>query len=100
MENLEELVKLRKEAEEIIKDELKKENIAYDFLEVRIHNFKTVGVMGDRRTYEYPIEITLSYKNNFIWNPDLLKKLSNRIINDVWGVNRVLYTIQKRTNDP
>ncbi|MFQ5449451.1 MAG: glutamine-hydrolyzing GMP synthase [Nitrospinaceae bacterium] len=63
---------------------------------------KTVGVMGDSRTYENVIGIravtsTDGMTADWVHLPyDLLGKLSNRIINEVEGVNRVVYDISSK----
>lgn len=60
---------------------------------------KTVGVMGDGRTYEYAIALRAVQTEDFMtanWAElpyPLLSKISNRIINEVHGVNRVVYDI-------
>lgn len=63
---------------------------------------KTVGVMGDERTYENVIAIRAVTSQDGMtadWAklpPDLLGSLSNRIINEVKGVNRVVYDISSK----
>ncbi len=63
---------------------------------------KTVGVMGDARTYEYIITlraVTSADAMTADWAKlpqELLEKISNRIINEVRGVNRVLYDISQK----
>jgi GMP synthase (glutamine-hydrolysing) len=63
---------------------------------------KTVGVMGDARTYEYIISLRAVTSKDAMtadWAklPDeLLEKISSRIINEVKGVNRVLYDISQK----
>jgi len=60
---------------------------------------KSVGVMGDGRTYEYVISLRAVVTSDFMtaeWARlpyDLLGKVSNRIINEVKGINRVVYDI-------
>nr|PZM99984.1 MAG: GMP synthase (glutamine-hydrolyzing) [Pseudomonadota bacterium] len=60
---------------------------------------KSVGVMGDGRTYEYVVALRAVQTTDFMtahWAElpyDLLAKVSNRIINEVRGINRVVYDI-------
>tara|TARA_B100001093_G_scaffold422210_1_gene414708 strand:- start:496 stop:1446 length:951 start_codon:yes stop_codon:yes gene_type:complete len=60
---------------------------------------KSVGVMGDGRTYEYVVSLRAVITSDFMtahWAElpyDLLSKVSNRIINEVKGINRVVYDI-------
>jgi GMP synthase (glutamine-hydrolysing) len=63
---------------------------------------QTVGVMGDRRTYEHVIalrvvESTDGMTANWVYLPrDLLGRISNRISNEVSGVNRVVLDISSK----
>ena len=60
---------------------------------------KSVGVMGDRRTYEWVVALRAVQTQDFMtahWAHlpyELLGKVSNRIINEVRGINRVVYDI-------
>ena len=60
---------------------------------------KSVGVMGDGRTYEYVVSLRAVITSDFMtahWAElpyELLGKVSNRIINEVRGINRVVYDI-------
>jgi len=60
---------------------------------------KSVGVMGDGRTYEWVVALRAVQTTDFMtahWAHlphDLLGKVSNRIINEVRGINRVVYDI-------
>jgi GMP synthase (glutamine-hydrolysing) len=60
---------------------------------------KSVGVMGDGRTYEYVVALRAVQTQDFMtahWAElpyTLLGKVSNRIINEVRGINRVVYDI-------
>ena len=60
---------------------------------------KSVGVMGDGRTYEYVVALRAVDTSDFMtahWSElphSLLGKVSNRIINEVRGINRVVYDI-------
>ena len=93
-----------READEIVVEEIKKAGLYYKtwqtfavFLPIR-----TVGVMGDARTYDYVIALR-SVESSDGMTADwvelpypLLKKISNRIINEVRGVNRVVYDITSK----
>jgi GMP synthase (glutamine-hydrolysing) len=63
---------------------------------------KTVGVMGDARTYEHVVVLRAVQTADFMtahWAPlphELLAKISNRIINEVRGINRVAYDISSK----
>ncbi len=60
---------------------------------------KSVGVMGDGRTYDYVVALRAVQTQDFMtaqWAHlphDLLARVSNRIINEVRGINRVVYDI-------
>ena len=63
---------------------------------------KSVGVMGDGRTYEYVVSLRAVQTTDFMtadWAPlphELLAKVSSRIINEVRGINRVAYDISSK----
>jgi GMP synthase (glutamine-hydrolysing) len=63
---------------------------------------KTVGVMGDERTYENVVAIRAVSTEDFMtadWvrlPHELLARISNRIINEVRGINRVVYDISSK----
>jgi GMP synthase (glutamine-hydrolysing) len=63
---------------------------------------KSVGVMGDGRTYDYVVALRAVQTTDFMtahWAPlphALLAKVSNRIINEVRGINRVVYDISSK----
>ena len=91
-------------ADRIIVDEMKKANLYYKiwqtfavFLPVR-----SVGVMGDERTYEDAIAIRAVESRDgmtadWVRLPyPLLARISNRIINEVDGVNRVVYDVTSK----
>jgi GMP synthase (glutamine-hydrolysing) len=62
----------------------------------------SVGVMGDSRTYENVVAIRSVDTNDFMtadWSPlphELLGRIANRIVNEVVGVNRVVYDITSK----
>ena len=93
-----------RDADEVLIDEIRKAKI-YDSLWQAFCVFlplKTVGIMGDYRTYEYICAIRVvesldAMTANFAkldW--DLLEKIGTRIINEVKGINRVVYDISNK----
>jgi GMP synthase (glutamine-hydrolysing) len=95
---------LLREADSIILEEIKNsglyENIWQTF--AILLPIKTVGVMGDERTYEKVIVLRAVESKDgmtadWVHLPyELLGKISNRIINEVKGVNRVVYDISSK----
>ncbi len=63
---------------------------------------RSVGVMGDERTYDYTLAVRAVESQDGMtadWSKlpyDLLEKLSNRIINEVKGVNRVVFDVTSK----
>ena len=63
---------------------------------------KSVGVMGDGRTYDYVVALRAVQTSDFMtadWAElpyTLLKKVSSRIINEVQGINRVTYDVSSK----
>ena len=65
-------------------------------------NICTVGVMGDYRTYEYVVALRSVATSDFMtadWVQipyDILNTVSTRIVNEVNGINRVVYDITSK----
>ena len=65
-------------------------------------NLKSVGVMGDERTYDYTIALRAIETTDFmtgVWSKipyEVLEKVSSRIVNEVEHVNRVVYDITSK----
>ena len=63
---------------------------------------RTVGVVGDERSYDYVIAVRVVESDDGMtadWvalAPELQRKISNRITNEVRGVNRVVYDISSK----
>ncbi|HSW61155.1 MAG TPA: GMP synthase (glutamine-hydrolyzing), partial [bacterium] len=63
---------------------------------------KTVGVMGDCRTYEFVVSLRAVKTDDFMtadwfeFDHAFLKKVSSRIINEVKRINRVVYDISSK----
>lgn len=100
----EEKVKILQEADAILRDEMDKCGYAdqmSQFFAV-LPGVKTVGVMGDHRTYDELIAIRAVTTDNFMtadWAKipyEILGRVSNRIINEVDHVNRVVYDITSK----
>ncbi|MCB0280089.1 MAG: glutamine-hydrolyzing GMP synthase [Calditrichaeota bacterium] len=99
-----EKIALLQEADSIYLEELRKageyDNIWQAF--AVLLPVRSVGVMGDHRTYEYTIALravtsTDGMTADWYQMPyDLLAKISNRIINKVQGINRVVYDISSK----
>ncbi|SMO71541.1 GMP synthase (glutamine-hydrolysing) [Balnearium lithotrophicum] len=99
-----EYLKILREADAIVLEEIKRAGL-YDKIWQSFAVFlpiQTVGVMGDVRTYDYVIavravESTDGMTADWVKLPyDLLERISNRIINEVEGVNRVVYDITSK----
>ena len=81
------------QVDRIMREELTRNKIEYDFAEARILNLRNVGVQGDDRTYDYPAEINITKHGRVVYYPDFAANLSSRITNEVRGVNRVVYVM-------
>jgi len=96
-----ERLKIVREADEILLQEIKKEGLYLKLWQVFavLLPVKSVGVMGDRRTYQCVVVIRLVQSEDGMtatWykaKPEVLARISNRIVNEVEGVNRVVYDI-------
>jgi len=97
-------LKILKEADHIITDEVIKANVYRKVWQAFgvLLPIKTVGVMGDERTYEYVIAVRIVESQDAMtadWHRadyEMLFRMSNRIINTVKGVNRVVYDISSK----
>lgn len=99
-----EKVRILQDADDIFIEELYKndlyEKVSQAF--VVLLPVKSVGVMGDERTYEYTAVVRSANTTDFMtatfshfpWA--FLEKVSNRIINEVQGINRVAYDISSK----
>ena len=94
-----EKVRIVQDADAIYREEIAKagidKNIGQYF--AALTNMKSVGVMGDERTYDYAIALRAVTTSDFMtaesaelpW--EVLSKVTSRIVNEVKGVNRVMY---------
>ncbi|MBI5097340.1 MAG: GMP synthase (glutamine-hydrolyzing), partial [Nitrospirae bacterium] len=93
-----------READAIVLEEIRREGLYRDIWQsfAVLLPVKTVGVMGDERTYENVIALRAvtsmdGMTADWVRLPyELLERLSNRIINEVKGVNRVVYDISSK----
>ena len=97
-------VKILQEADDIFITELMEKGL-YDKVDqafVTLLPVKTVGVMGDQRTYEYVAAIRSVNTIDFMtatWSKlpyEFLEEVSNKIINKVNGINRIVYDISSK----
>ena len=93
-----------READAIFRDEISKaglEKSASQYFAV-LTDSKTVGVMGDARTYGYTVALRAVSTDDFMtaeWTRlpyEVLEKSSNRITNEVKGISRVVYDITSK----
>ena len=95
----EEKVKIVQEADYIYREEIAKAGLDKGLGQyfAALTNMRSVGVMGDFRTYDYAIALRAVNTSDFMtadaaqlpW--EVLGKVTNRIVNEVKGVNRVMY---------
>lgn len=100
----EEKLEILREADYIVRQEINRRGIYHDFWQAFavLLPIRSVGVMGDQRTYAYPIVLRFVSSEDGMtadWSRapyDLLETISNRIVNEVRGVNRVVYDITSK----
>ena len=91
-------------ADEIVRHEVKAAGLEREIWQAFavLADIRSVGVMGDERTYGHPIIIRAVTSDDAMtadWARlpyDLLEKMSNRIINEVPGINRVVYDVTSK----
>lgn len=97
-------IEIVSESDAILRDEIKKaglERHIWQYFTV-LPNIKSVGVMGDGRTYVHTVGIravtsTDGMTSDWARIPyDVLEKISNRIVNEVDNVNRIVYDITSK----
>ena len=94
-----EKIQIVQDADYIFREEIKKAGIDREISQyfAALSNMRSVGVMGDFRTYDYAIVLRAVQTDDFMTAKpyplpyDLLTRIMERIINEVKGVNRVLY---------
>lgn len=99
-----ERLNILRDADLIVRQEISQQGMYHDFWQAFavLLPVRSVGVMGDQRTYAYPIVLRLINSEDGMtadWSRvpyDLLETISNRIVNEVKGVNRVVYDITSK----
>lgn len=94
-------VKILQEADYIFREEISKAGLDKDIHQyfAVLTNTRTVGVMGDARTYDYVLALRGVTTTDFMTADfakipyDILEKISARIVNEVNNVNRIVYDI-------
>ncbi len=99
-----ERLNILRDADFIVRDEIAKQGMYHDFWQAFavLLPIRSVGVMGDQRTYAHPIVLRFITSEDGMtadWAKvpyELLEIISNRIVNEVKGVNRVVYDITSK----
>ena len=100
----EEKLDILREADYIFREELEKANLNININQyfAVLTNLRSVGVMGDGRTYDYTIALRAVTTTDFMtaeWSKipyEILERVSERIVNEVKHVNRVVYDITSK----
>ena len=100
----EDKLSILKEADSIFREEIANAGLHKSINQyfAVLTNLKSVGVMGDERTYDYTIALRAVETTDFmtgVWSKipyEILEKVSSRIVNEVNHVNRVVYDITSK----
>ncbi|SDC99508.1 GMP synthase (glutamine-hydrolyzing) [Melghirimyces thermohalophilus] len=100
----EDKLEIVRESDAILRDEIKNHGLDQEVWQyfTTLPDFRSVGVMGDARTYAYTVGIRAVTSIDGMtadWARiphEVLERISNRIINEVDGVNRVVYDITSK----
>ena len=98
-------VSIVQDADAIYREELAKAGVDNGLGQyfAALTNMRSVGVMGDERTYDYAVALRAVITSDFMTAEaaevpyEVLFKVMNRIINEVKGVNRVMYDLYEQT---
>ena len=93
-----------RDADLIVREEVRDAGLYHDIWQAFavLLPVRSVGVMGDKRTYAYPIVLRCVGSEDGMtadWSRlpyELMERISNRIVNEVEGVNRVVYDITSK----
>ena len=97
-------VRIVQDADAIYREELAKAGVDKGLGQyfAALTNMRSVGVMGDERTYDYAVALRAVVTSDFMTAEAaeipfaVLSRVMNRIINEVKGVNRVLYDLTSK----
>ena len=100
----EDKLNILKDADSIFREEIANANLHRNINQyfAVLTNLKSVGVMGDERTYDYTVALRAVETTDFmtgVWSKipyEVLEKVSSRIVNEVKHVNRVVYDITSK----
>ena len=95
---------LLREADAIFREELNKAGVAPKLSQyfAVLTSMRSVGVMGDGRTYDYTLALRAVETDDFMtadWSRipyEVLDRVSSRIVNEVKGVNRIVYDVTSK----
>ncbi len=99
-----EKLEILRSADAVVMDEIRKANLYHSLWQsfAVLTDVHSVGVMGDYRTYGYLVAVRAVNSEDAMtadWARlpyDVLGRISNRIVNEVQGVNRVVYDITSK----
>ena len=100
----EEKLRIVRDADFIYREEIKKAGLERKISQyfAALSNMRSVGVMGDFRTYDYAVVLRAVETDDFMSAEcsnipfEILQRIMNRIVNEVKGVNRVLYDLSSK----
>ena len=96
---------LLRDADAVVREEIRRAGLdreIWQVFAVLLADVRSVGVMGDERTYGHPIVLRAVTSEDAMtadWARlpyDVLERISNRVVNEVSGVNRVVYDITSK----
>ena len=97
-------VRIVQDADAIYREEIAKAGLAEKISQyfAALTNMRSVGVMGDGRTYDYAVALRAVTTSDFMTAGcaeipfEVLQRVMNRIVNEVKGVNRVFYDLTSK----
>jgi GMP synthase (glutamine-hydrolysing) len=92
-------------ADRVVQEEIRRAGLAADlwqFFAVLLAEVRSVGVMGDGRTYQHPVVLRAVRSEDAMtadWARlphEVLERISSRVVGEVRGVNRVVYDVSSK----